>query len=228
LKAMILAAGRGERLRPLTDRVPKPMLEVGGRPLIEWHLLRLAAAGVGEVVINHAHLGDQIERHLADGTRFGIMIRYSREPEALETAGGIALARPLLGNAPFLLLNADVYSDFPVSALLPHAERLAAGAADAFLVLVPNPPHHPDGDFALDHGYARVDRTPRLTYAGIALLHPRLVDDVTAGSRAALGPRLKAAAAQGRIAALRHDGLWFDIGTPERLERARAAAAQAL
>ncbi|MFZ5558366.1 MAG: N-acetylmuramate alpha-1-phosphate uridylyltransferase MurU [Pseudomonadota bacterium] len=222
---MILAAGRGERLRPLTDRVPKPMLEVGGRPLIEWHARRLAAAGVRELVINHAHLGDQIERHLADGARFGVTIRYSREPEALETAGGIAFARPLLGDAPFLLVNADVYTDYPLAELIPAAARLAAGAADALMVLVPNPAHHARGDFALNGELARLDGAPRLTYAGIALMHPRLVADVAAGSRAPLGPRLRSAAAQGRLLARRYDGLWFDVGTTERLEQARAAAA---
>lgn len=224
---MILAAGRGERLRPLTDSTPKPLLEVGGRPLIEWHVQRLSEAGVRELVVNHAHLGAEIERRLGDGTRFGVAIRYSREPEgALETAGGIALARALLGEAPFILVNADVYTDFPFAELLPLAAPLAAGAADACLVLVPNPAHHPQGDFALDGERARPEGSARLTYAGIALMHPRLVADVSAGTRAPLGPRLKSAAAQGRLLARRYGGAWFDVGTAERLEQARAAAAR--
>lgn len=222
---MILAAGRGERLRPLTDELPKPMLQVAGRPLIEWHVRRLAAAGVRELVINHAHLGETIERHLGDGERFGVAIRYSREGEALETAGGIALARPLLGEAPFLLVNADVFTDFPFAQLPAHAAALATGAADACLVLVPNPPQHPHGDFALEGERATLAQPGRLTYAGIALMHPRLVDGIAPGARAALGPRLQAAAAAGRLLARFFDGLWLDVGTLERLEQARAAAA---
>jgi MurNAc alpha-1-phosphate uridylyltransferase len=223
---MILAAGRGERLRPLTDATPKPLLEVGGRPLIEWHVLRLADAGVRDLVVNHAHLGAEIERRLGDGGRFGVAIRYSREPEgALETAGGIALARELLGEAPFILVNADVYTDFPFVELAPLAPELAAGTADAALVLVPNPPHHPQGDFSLEGDRAGNDGARRLTYAGVALMHPRLVADVAAGERAPLGPRLKSAAAKRRLLARRFDGIWFDVGTAERLEQARAAAA---
>ncbi len=224
---MILAAGRGERLRPLTDEVPKPMLEVAGRPLIEWHVRRLAAAGVRELVINHAHLGEAIERHLGDGARFGVVIRYSREGEALETAGGIALARPLLGEEPFLLVNADVYTDFPFAGLPASASAVAAGSADACLVLVPNPPQHPHGDFALEGGRVKREGSSRLTYAGIALMHPRLVDGIAPGQRAALGPRLHAAADAGRLLGQRFDGLWLDVGTLERLEQARAAAAAA-
>lgn len=222
---MILAAGRGERLRPLTDEVPKPMLDVAGRPLIEWHVRRLAGAGVRELVINHAHLGEAIERHLGDGARFGVAIRYSREGEALETAGGIALARPLLGEAPFLLVNADVYTDFPFVDLTAFATALTAETADACLVLVPNPPHHPQGDFALEGGRVKLAASGRLTYSGIALMHPRLVDGIAPGARAALGPRLQAAAAAGRLIGQRFDGLWLDVGTLERLEQARAAAA---
>lgn len=221
---MILAAGRGERMRPLTDRVPKALLEVGGRALIEWHLTRLAACGVGEVVVNHAHLGARIEERLGDGARYGVRIAYSRELEALETAGGIALALPLLGQAPFLLVNADVYTDFDFAQLTGEAADLPAGC-DACLVLVDNPSHRPDGDFALIEGQVEVEESPRLTYSGIGLYRPRLFADIVPGTKAPLGPRLKAAAAAGRVRGLYHPGRWVDVGTPERLALARALAA---
>lgn len=223
MKAMVLAAGRGERMRPLTDRLPKALFPVGGRPLIEWHIEKLARAGVREVVVNHARLGDLIERCLGDGSRFGVALRYSCEGEALETAGGIALALPLLGEAPFLVVNADVFTDFPFPLLTPAASSLRGGRC-ACLVLVDNPDHHPGGDFALRHGQVAVEGTPRLTYGGIGVYAPRLFSGIVPGTRAALGPLLRAAVARGEVAGLHYRGLWLDVGTPERLRRADAAA----
>lgn len=224
MKAMVLAAGRGERMRPLTDRLPKALLPVGGRPLVEWHIEKLARAGVRDIVVNHAHLGEQIERCLGDGSRFGVALRYSREGEALETAGGIALALPLLGEAPFLVVNADVYSDFHFALLARAAQPLSHGAACACLVLVDNPEHHPGGDFALEGGRVAVDGTSRLTYSGIGVYTPRLFSGIAPGTRAALGPLLKAAVARGEVAGMHHRGLWLDVGTPERLRQADALA----
>jgi len=214
MKAMLLAAGRGERMRPLTDAVPKPLLEAGGKPLLAWHLERLAAAGFREVVINVSWLGERIVERFGDGADFGLAIAWSREsPAPLETAGGIATALPLLGEAPFLLVNSDVFSDFDISRL----RRVSLGGALAHLVLVPNPPHHPLGDFSLDGGRAGRAQAPRYTYAGIALLSPRIVAGIRAGSRALLGPLLHAAAERGEATAEIHHGLWRDVGTPQRL-----------
>lgn len=216
LTAMVLAAGRGARMAPLTDRCPKPLLEVGGQPLIAWTLRRLARAGVRDVVINVAWLGTMIEAALGDGSALGVKIRYSREVEARETAGGIALARPLLGEAPFLLVNGDVFCDFDPAHLVSAASRLRADDL-GLCVLVPNPPHVPRGDFALAGDRIRSAGDDRLTYAGIALLRPSIVDGIRAGDTAALGPLLHAAARDGRLAGLRFDGLWRDVGTPDRL-----------
>lgn len=213
MKAMLLAAGRGERLRPLTDRVPKALVAVGGKPLIGWHLERLAAAGCREAVVNVSHLADQITDYAGDGGRFGLRIAYSREAAPLETAGGIAQALPLLGNAPFLLVNADIYCEIDFRAFL--AGRL--GAALAHLVLVPNPPHRAQGDFSLTRGAVGNDGTPRYTYAGIALMSPRLVDPVKRGEKAPLAPLLRAGADAGRISGELFGGLWQDVGTLERL-----------
>lgn len=224
---MILAAGRGERMRPLTDRLPKALLEVGGRALIEWHLVRLAACGIREVVINHAHLGTQIEERLGVGARYGVRIAYSRETEALETAGGVALALPLLGEAPFLLVNADVYTDFDFARLM-DVERVLSSQWEACLVLVGNPPHRPQGDFALVQGRVLVEGGPRFTYSGIGLYRPRFFADIAPGVKVPLGPRLKAAAAAGRVGGLHHAGCWVDVGTPQRLALARALATGAL
>ena len=210
--AMILAAGRGERMRPLTDHTPKPLLAVGGRPLIEWHLQRLAGAGLRDVVINHAHLGEQIERRLGDGARWGLRIRYSREGEghALETGGGICKALPLLGGDPFLVINGDVWCDLdPATLALPAGDL-------AHLVLVDNPPHHPQGDFVLRDGRVVEGEGPRLTFAGIGVYDPALF----AGCRPEpfpLAPLLRRALAAGRVGGRHHRGLWVDVGTPERL-----------
>lgn len=213
MKAMILAAGRGERLRPLTDGLPKALAEAGGKPLIAWQLERLAAAGFGEVVINVAWHGEQIEARLGDGRAFGLRIAYSREAEALESAGGIAHARALLGPAPFALVNADVFCDFDLASL----RRRALGGALAHLVLAPNPPHHPAGDFSLAQGQAGNAPAPRYTYTGIALIDPALVAPVRDGEKAQLAPLLRAAADAGRLSGELHAGSWRDIGTAGRL-----------
>ena len=220
MKAMLLAAGRGERMRPLTDHTPKPLLAVGGRPLIAWHLAALERAGVREVIINLSWLGAQIRAALGDGREFGVQIRYSEEGSPpLETGGGIFQALPLLGPAPFLVVNGDTFTDIDLSAL-----RLAAGA-DARLVLVPNPPQHPQGDFGLD-GELITDREPRpFTYSGIGIFSPALFAGCTAG-RFALLPLLKRAIAAGRLQGQRHDGLWHDIGTPARLAALNQELAQ--
>ena len=214
MKAMILAAGRGERMRPLTDHTPKPLLVVGGKPLIAWHLERLAQAGFREIVINHAHLGDQLEAALGDGSQFGVRIQYSAEAEALETAGGIAQAMPYLGDAPFLVVNGDVFCDIDFS-------RLAAQDLQddvAHLVLVDNPPQHSQGDFVLRNGRLVGDGDMRLTFSGIGVYRPALFAGIIPGSRAKLAPLLYGAIERGRVSAEHDSGLWVDVGTPERLQ----------
>ena len=213
MKAMLLAAGRGERLRPLTDRIPKPLVPVAGKPLIAWHLERLAASGCREVVANVSHLGQQIVDYVGDGTGFGLSVHFSREAEPLETAGGIAQALPLLGREPFLLVNGDIYCEIDFRPLLAHG----LGANLAHLVLVPNPPQHAKGDFSLDGGTIGNDGTPRYTYAGVAVMSPRLVESVKRGDKAPLAPLLRAAAGQRLISGERFGGLWQDVGTAERL-----------
>lgn len=213
---MILAAGRGERMRPLTDHTPKPLLLVAGQPLIVWHLKRLAAAGIHDVVINHAWLGEQIEATLGDGKPWGVSIQYSPEPTALETAGGIANALPLLGNDPFLVLNGDVWCDWPLNRAREWFPT--QGAPLAHLVLVPNPSHHPEGDFSIDpQGHLSPHQPPRLTYAGLGIFYPELFAGVARHEPSALAPLLKEAMAQGRITGEQHSGQWMDIGTVERL-----------
>lgn len=219
MKAMILAAGRGERMRPLTDRCPKPLLAAGGKPLIVWHIERLAAAGIVELVINHAHLGQMIEDALGDGSAFGVRIRYSAEGSALETAGGIARARPLLGDEAFIVINGDVFADADLTALRSAAEGLAADGPLAHLLLVPSPAHHPAGDFGLLPGGQVVDdgRGERLTFAGLGAYHPALFAGLDPDQPAKLAPLLRAAMAAGRVTGARHDGRWVDVGTPQRL-----------
>lgn len=216
MRAMILAAGRGERMRPLTDHLPKPLLAVGGKPLIVWHLERLAAAGFRDVVINHAWLGHEIERALGDGSAFGLRVRYSAEATALETAGGIAQALPLLGDTPFLVMNGDVWCDWN-PALAP---ALAADVPDggAWLLMVDNPVQHPNGDFRLSSdGGLHADGNPRLTYAGIGVYHPSLFADVQRGTAAPLAPLLRQAMGRDLARGAHHDGRWTDVGTPQRL-----------
>ncbi|QGA52426.1 MULTISPECIES: N-acetylmuramate alpha-1-phosphate uridylyltransferase MurU [Pseudomonas] len=212
MKAMILAAGKGERMRPLTLTTPKPLIRVGGVPLIEYHLRALARAGFTEIVINHAWLGQQIEDHLGDGSRFGVSIRFSPEGEPLETGGGIFRALPLLGDEAFVVVNGDVWTDYDFSALRRPIEGLA------HLVLVDNPEHHPDGDFVLADGKVHDRRAPadNLTYSGIAVLHPRLFDGCSAGAFK-LAPLLRAAMAEGRVSGEHLKGHWVDVGTHERL-----------
>ncbi len=213
MKAMILAAGRGVRMRPLTDTTPKSLLAVGGKPLIAWQLEKLARAGIAEVVINHAHLGHMIEAALGDGSRFGVSIRYSAEFEALETAGGIALALPLLGAEPFLVVNADIYTDYDFSALA--QVELQDGLAH--LVLVDNPPQNPRGDFALEAGRVRESGKPMLTFSGIGVYAPRLFGGIPPMAKVALAPILRKAMAADRVSGEHYRGRWHDIGTAERL-----------
>ncbi|PWB50627.1 MAG: mannose-1-phosphate guanylyltransferase [Nitrosomonadales bacterium] len=215
MKAMILAAGRGERMRPLTDSTPKPLLEAGGKPLIVWHIENLARAGIRELVINHAHLGQQIEAFLGDGSRYGVSIHYSPEAEALETAGGIANALPLLGSDPFLVVNGDVFCDFDYNLLIREEARL--DQQTACLVLVDNPPHHPAGDFFLDGTKIRAQGTPLLTFSGIGLYRPQLFSAIPRGSKAPLAPLLREAMNCGTVSGMRHHGRWVDVGTPGRL-----------
>jgi len=217
MKAMILAAGRGERMRPLTDATPKPLLEAGGQPLIVRHIEALVRAGLRDIVINHAHLGRRIEAALGDGERFGARIRYSPEGEALETAGGIAHALPLLGDAPFAVINGDIACDYDYARLAPLAGDLRARGLLAHLVLVPNPPHHERGDFALQGGRVTAEGARKFTFSGIGLYDPALFAGIARGAKAKLAPLLRVAMDAGRVGGERHNGLWLDIGTPERL-----------
>jgi MurNAc alpha-1-phosphate uridylyltransferase len=233
MQAMILAAGRGERMRPLTDICPKPLLPVGGQPLIVWHLQRLAAAGFHDVVINHAHLGEQIEAALQTGAAWGLSIRYSPEPAgALETAGGIANALPLLGDAPFLVINGDIFCDWDLA----RAKTCLAENDLAHLIMVANPAHHLQGDFTLVDRKVGDGDTPRsqspfgtadkLTFAGIGVYRPTLFDTVTRGQPAKLAPLLRTAMVNGEVSGELHPGRWVDVGTPQRLAELDALLAQ--
>jgi MurNAc alpha-1-phosphate uridylyltransferase len=215
MKAMVLAAGRGERMRPLTDHTPKSLLVVGGKPLIAWHLEALARAGIREVVVNLSWLGPQIRAALGAGRQFGVQIQYSDEGSPpLETGGGIFHALPLLGPAPFLVVNGDTFTDVDLGSL-----RLSA-AADARLVMVTNPPQHPQGDFVLDGERLVVGDGSTLTYSGIGIFSPALFAGCTEGQYPLL-PLLKRAIAAGRLQGQHHTGQWLDIGTPERLAALR-------
>ena len=213
MKAMILAAGRGERMRPLTDHTPKPLLKAAGKPLIEYTLEALVAVGITDIVINLAHLGKQIQNYLGDGSRYQANIIYSAEGETgLETAGGIKKAAPLLGDDTFLVINGDIYSDFPLQNLINQDCDLA------HLVLVNNPIHHTTGDFSLDsQSQTSPEGTPKFTYSGIGLYHPDLFANLAQG-KSALAPLLKSAMQTKRITGELHQGFWMDIGTPERLD----------
>ena len=211
MRAMVLAAGRGERMRPLTDHTPKPLLEVRGKPLIAYHLEKLSRLGVQEVIINLSWLGDLIRRRLRDGGEWNLRIRYSDEGgEALETGGGIFKALPWLGPEPFLVVNADVFSDFDLGAMSIAPDALA------HLVLVPNPPQHPRGDFALAGGLVQEEGHPRWTYSGFGLYRPELFEGCSAG-RFALLPLFRRAIAARRLHGQTYSGLWNDVGTAERL-----------
>ena len=215
---MILAAGRGERMRPLTDRVPKPLLPAGGRPLIAHLIERLAAAGYTDLVVNVSHLAAMIESELGDGTRYGVRIAYSHEAQALETGGGIAYALALLGRAPFVVVNSDIFCDFDFARLAPAADRLDPERAGAHLVLVDNPPHHPGGDFVLERGAVLADGPgSRLTFSGIGVYTPALFASVGTGAKQQLAALLRPVMAAGRVSGEHHRGLWIDVGTPQRL-----------
>lgn len=228
---MIFAAGRGERMRPLTDTCPKPLLKVRGRPLIVWHILNLVRAGITDIVVNHAHLGHKIEEMLGEGAQFGARLRYSPEGTALETAGGIAFARQLLGDEPFVALAADIYCphfDFEqVKNVLedndvwgnPHAidQRDVA-----WLYLVKNPAHNPKGDFALNSFSIANEGEPRYTFSGIGVYRPSMFDGITPGETAKLAPLLREYAARGQVGGELYRGEWTDVGTPERLEQLNA------
>lgn len=217
-RAMILAAGRGERMRPLTDHTPKPLLPVGGKPLIVWHIERLRAAGFTELVINHAHLGRRLEDALGDGSAFGVRIAWSPEATALETAGGIRHALPLLGEEPFVVINGDVFCDADFAALRAATQSLRAEGPLAHLLLVDNPAHHTEGDFRLAaDGHIHADGNPRLTFAGLGAYHPALFAGLADDTPAKLAPLLREAMNAGKVTGQHHTGRWIDVGTPERL-----------
>lgn len=217
---MILAAGRGERLRPLTDHLPKPLVDVCGRPLIEHHLERLAAAGFCNVVINHSHLGNMLQEKIGSGNRWGINIHWSVEqPQALETGGGIFQALPLLGEAPFLVINGDIWTDFP----LPRLRSIKCEWAH--LVLVPNPPHNLGGDFALEAAQVRNTGAQQHTFSGISVYHPRLFTDCAAGKFSVV-PLLRSAINEHIVTGELFNGAWGDIGTLQRLGDVRDMAAR--
>lgn len=237
MRAMILAAGRGERMRPLTDHTPKPLLPAAGKPLIVWHLERLAAAGIRDVVVNHAWLGEQLPAALGDGSRYGVHIHYSAEaPAALETAGGIAHALPLLGADPFLVINGDIWCDWDPAAAQSHLAELQRRQADAWLLLVDNPVHHPAGDFHLSEdgrvcdpaapqesgqageGAPRDGAWAKLTFAGIGLYRPALFADLPPAAPAPLAPLLRSAMKRDAVLGSHHAGAWTDVGTPARLQ----------
>jgi MurNAc alpha-1-phosphate uridylyltransferase len=219
MRALIFAAGRGERMRPLSDTTAKPLLPAGGRRLIEWQIASLARAGVRDIVINTAHLAQQIEDTLGDGAHHGVRLAYSREGtqagDALETLGGIVHALPLLGDAPFIAVSGDIVTDYDYATLVALAPTLARGERDAHLVLVDNPPFHPRGDMGLADGLITT-RTPWLTYANIALLAPRLFVGEAPGKRK-LFPWLYEAAARGRVSGEHYAGRWHNVGTPAEL-----------
>jgi MurNAc alpha-1-phosphate uridylyltransferase len=216
MKAMILAAGRGERMRPLTDTTPKPLLRVGEHRLIEYHLRALVRAGIREVIINLGHLGEQIEAFLDDGKRYGLSISYSREGERiLDTGGGVYRALPMLGPGPFLVLNGDIFTDYPFEQLLSQPAGLA------HVVLVANPSHHPQGDFVLTDGQVRAEGVPRLTFSGIGVYREELFAACVDGVFP-LTPLLRRAMASEKISGERYLGIWRDVGTPQRLTELNA------
>jgi MurNAc alpha-1-phosphate uridylyltransferase len=221
---MILAAGRGERMRPLTDAMPKPLLKAGGHALIEHQLISLARAGFTSIVINHAYLGEMIENALGTGERHGVRIRYSPEQVVLETAGGIGNALPLLtgesGDQPFLVVNADIFCAMDYATLLPVFQAMQSDAERrlAHLVLVDNPPHHAAGDFALEHDWVMLNGGAKLTYSGIGIYRAEFFDGIQPGLPVKLAPLLRQAMQAGRVSGEYFSGQWVDVGTPERLE----------
>ena len=228
---MILAAGRGERMRPLTDTTPKPLLKVAGCSLIEQHIQSLYRAGIREIVINHAWLGEQIESELGNGEKWGVQICYSKEETALETAGGIRNAISLLGNQPFLVINGDIWTDFPLIQLIHRAKKTIDQLIWAHLLLVPNPPHHLSGDFQLDENSSLLYENgifPNLssyTFSGIGVYHPKIFHFLEKGTQA-LAPVLKSLIREQHVSADIYEGDWFDIGTPQRLDEINAYLAE--
>lgn len=227
---MILAAGKGERMKPLTDTSPKPLLQAGGKMLIEHHLQKLAQAGFTDVIINHAYLGHMIEAALQDGSRYGICIHYSPEHRVLETAGGIANALPLLTDSsqtqPFAVINADIFCDMDFFALQPILQQmqLNSGHTLAHLILIDNPHHHPEGDFFLDENTGKLAGSAttgcqKLTFSGIGVYHPALFENVPSDQPVKLAPLLRQAIAAGKVTGSHYAGTWMDIGTPERLQQ---------
>ena len=241
MRAMILAAGRGERMRPLTDTTPKPLLQAGGKPLIVWHIERLVAAGIRELVINHAWLGEQIVQTLGDGRRYGADIHYSAETDALETAGGIVQTLDFFQDQPFLVVNGDIWCDWDPTSATAAAAAMQAESRLAWLLLVENPPQHPGGDFCLDE-HGRVYDKPAagapataattatveaaaaagtyksaFTFSGIGVYHPDLFHGLPQGRKAALAPLLRTAMQEAKVCGVRHEGIWVDVGTPDRL-----------
>ena len=223
MHAMLLAAGRGERMRPLTDTCPKPLLSVNGEPLLVRLIRQLVQAGIHDLVINHAWLGGQIESTVGDGSLFGANVQYSPERTALETAGGIAQALPLLGSEPFLVVNADIWTDFDFSLAPIWQQRILQGQLAGICTLVPNPAHNLSGDFALQADLVRNEGQPMLTYAGIGAFSPAMFSSLTAGARAPLAPLLRATAQNGRLGGVIHQGVWSDVGTPQRLAELNAS-----
>lgn len=227
MKAMILAAGFGTRMRPLTDNTPKPMLQVAGMPLIEYHVRNCVRAGITEIVINHAYLGEQIEKYLGDGKQFGCTINYSREGEPLDTGGGIFRALPLLGEQPFIAMNADVWTDYPLKNLLAIARENSRekNSVLAHLVMTDNPPQHPHGDFYLREGLiAETGDGDKLTWTGLRVINPALFNGCSDGTFSIV-PLLKDAMKKSLVSGEYFGGRWFDIGTPERLREINALVA---
>lgn len=219
MRAMILAAGRGERMRPLTDTQPKPLLKAGGHSLIEWHIRRLVEAGITQLVINHAWLGKQIEDQIGDGRRYGANIAYSAEDTALETAGGIARALPLLGKEPFLVINGDVWCDWDPRNASDATSLILSRNLQAWLLLTSNPSHHPDGDFSLDDDglLYTTSGVESFTFTGIGVYRPEFFSTVQSGTAAPLAPLLYQGIEMRQIAGEYYNGLWVDVGTPQRL-----------
>jgi MurNAc alpha-1-phosphate uridylyltransferase len=221
MRALILAAGRGERMRPLTDHTPKPLLQAGGKPLIVWHIQRLVATGITDIIINLAWLGSHIERPLGDGGRYGARIAYSHEATALETAGGIAQALDFFESQPFLVVNADIWCDWDPEAAPRIGDTLQQRDKSAWLLLTDNPPQHPQGDFCLRPSGKVVDKaaddTATLTFCGIGIYRPGLFQALPKQQPAPLAPLLRQAMAQDQVIGAHHRGCWTDVGTPQRL-----------
>lgn len=225
---MILAAGRGERMRPLTDTTPKPLLAAGGKPLVVWQIESLARAGFRDIVINAAHLADVLMQALGDGTRYGVRIRWSREPEPLEPAGGIATAMPLLPEGPLLVVAGDVFTAFDYASLRPHADTMALDDASprAHLVMVPNPPYHPKGDFGLESGRIHWDGPARLTFGSIAVYDTALFRELPRGTKLKLLPLLHDWISRGLVSGELYEGPWANVGTPDELGKLDAMLAR--